>query len=54
MKLAPDTLLEIMAILQSGILEMKDISGGLRDLDLEERDGKLGLSAEYVSSREST
>ena len=34
MKLAPEVLLEIMAIFQDGIIKQQDISQGLRDLDL--------------------
>lgn len=44
MKLADDTLLMIVDIFRKGIVEMKDISQDLRDLDLiEDSEGKLTL-----------
>jgi len=53
MKLAPDSLLEIVAIIQKGLLMQTDISDELRNLDLQENeDGKLSLSDEYQASRQ--
>ncbi len=44
MRLADDTLIMLMEIFRQGIMEMKDISQGLRELDLvEDSEGKLTL-----------
>lgn len=41
-KLGDETLLHILEIFRQGIIEQKDMSQALRDLDLEQRaDGKL-------------
>jgi len=48
MKLDSRTLLEIVSIVQSGLMRMEDISDKLRSLDLVERDGELTLSDEYL------
>jgi len=53
MKLSKEALLEIVAIFQDGILENKDMSDGLRELDLIVREGSaddLTLSQAYLSS----
>jgi hypothetical protein len=57
MKLSKEALVEIMAIVQMGLIEGKDISQGLRDLDLEVVDvgtsgvlTALGLSQEYLAA----
>lgn len=57
MKLGKDVLLEIVDIVRDGLLNGKDISERLRELDLVEKQGailsetdeigKLGLSDEY-------
>lgn len=52
MRLASDVLIEIMNIVQSGLLLQEDVSQALRDLDLEEIDGELVLSEDYVNERE--
>lgn len=44
MKLADDALIMIIEILRQGLMENKDISNLLKGLDLEPRDGKLGVS----------
>lgn len=41
MKLSNEALLEIIAIVQDGLLGMKDASEGLRELDLAEKVGGL-------------
>jgi hypothetical protein len=51
MKLAEETLLEIVAIVQHGLVYEKDISQMLRDLDLEERETKLYPTQEYLAKR---
>lgn len=44
MKLADDALVMLVEIFRSGIVELKDISQDLRDLDLiEDSEGKLTL-----------
>lgn len=49
MKLAPDVLLEIVAILQDGLSHGKDISQSLRDIDIVDNgDGTAKLSEEYL------
>lgn len=49
MKLSSEVLLEIVAIFQSAVLEGKDASQQLRDLDLAEKsDGTLGFSYNYL------
>lgn len=62
MKLGKSALLEIVAIVQDGLVNGKDISQSLRELDLVEKVGslmipsetedlgKLVLSSEYVAS----
>jgi hypothetical protein len=50
MKLSKEALLEIVAIFQEGLLEGKDMSQALRDLDLEIDVDKLNLTREYVNS----
>jgi hypothetical protein len=55
MKLANDALLEIVAIIQDGLANGRDVSQALRDLDLYDtssgdRDGPLGLSEEYLAA----
>lgn len=48
MKLAEDSLIEIVDIVREGLVEGKDISQMLRDLDLSTTiDGRLGLSKTY-------
>ena len=52
MKLAEDVLLEIMSIVQTGIIEMKDVSEMLRNVDIEvSEDNKLTLTKEYKSKK---
>lgn len=52
MKLGEDVLLEIMSILQRGLLEQRDVSQMLRDLDIVQgNEGKLNLTKEYKDSR---
>jgi hypothetical protein len=44
MKLADDSLLMLVEIFRRGVIELKDISQDLRDLDLvENKEGKLTL-----------
>ena len=51
MKLAPEALLEIVAIFQNAILDGKDASQSLRDLDLcENSDRELVLTHNYLQS----
>ena len=53
MKLSNEALLEVMAIVQDGLLGEKDASVGLRELDLvvnEDYKDQLALSPEYVST----
>lgn len=46
MKLADDALIRIIEILRQGLMENKDISDLLRELDLEQNSqGKLGVSS---------
>lgn len=52
MKFDSDVYLEIVAIVQEGLVTMTDCSQKLRDIDLVERDGKLGLSPDYISTRQ--
>lgn len=51
MKLSPEVLLEIMSIVQSGLLHQTDVSESLRELDLsiDEDSLLLVLSDEYKS-----
>lgn len=49
MKLSKEAVLEVVAIVQDGILGVKDASDGLRELDLEEYDGCLRLTPEYLA-----
>lgn len=49
MKLSKEVLIEIVSIVQDGILEGRDISDGLRDLDLIQKEDQLNLSEEYVA-----
>lgn len=52
MKLDKNVLIEIVSIVQEGLMEQKDISDGLRNLDLENREeGFLGLSDSYYSDK---
>ena len=54
MKLATDTLLEIVAIIQDGFANGKDVSQALRDLDLEqvcEPDGEVAVDAPLTLSK---
>lgn len=44
MKLADDALIRIIEILRQGLMENKDVSELLRELDLEPRGEKLGVS----------
>lgn len=45
MKLADDALIRVIEILRQGLMENKDISNLLRDLDLEPNaQGKLGVA----------
>lgn len=44
MKLGSEVLLEIMSIVQRGLIGQTDVSQDLRDLDLAEVDGELVLS----------
>lgn len=48
MKLGSDVLVEIVAIIQEGLMKQIDISDKLRNLDLSEKDGRLILSEEYA------
>lgn len=50
MKLSPEVLLEIMAIVQDGLMGMKDASVGLRELDLSPGEDAMTLSPEYFAS----
>jgi hypothetical protein len=46
MKLADDALIRIIEIFRQGLMEQKDISSLLRELDLERNDaGRLAVSA---------
>jgi len=51
MKLDAGVLIEIVAIVQNGLLFQDDISQQLRDLDLDNVGGILCLSDEYVNSK---
>ncbi len=46
MRLSKEALLEIVAILQDGLLGAKDISQSLRELDLVEKVGALAIPSE--------
>ncbi len=50
MKLGTSVLLEIMASFQDAILQEKDISDLLREIDTVEKEGKLELSPEYIAA----
>lgn len=45
MKLADDALLCIIEAFRKGLMEERDISDLLRQIDLVEKEGKLGLTA---------
>jgi hypothetical protein len=47
MKLGKTALLEITNIVLMGLLEDKDVSELLRELDVEEKEGVLEITAEY-------
>jgi hypothetical protein len=49
MKLGPDALLKIMDIVREGLSEGKDISQGLREIDLEEDTVKNDETLRLVS-----
>lgn len=58
MKLGPDVLVEIVSIVQEGIMKGEDISQRLRDIDLdlsfkatEEEPDLLKLSQNYLNSQ---
>lgn len=52
MKLGKDALIEIMYILQTGLLEQRDVSEMLRKLDLvQDNDNLLSLTQEYKESK---
>lgn len=53
LKLGPDVLTEIVAIVQKGLFEGADVSQELRDLDLtvSETDDTIYLTDEYLSAR---
>lgn len=53
MKLGKTALLEIVNIVQEGLVKGVDISQRLRDLDLEEKEGALETSKTYVSAKAS-
>ena len=48
MRLGPDVLVEIVSIVQHGLLGQVDVSDALRKVDLVDRDGVLGLSSDYL------
>lgn len=48
MKLSKDVLLEIVSLIQDGIMNGKDISENLRQLDLSSSGEELTLSADYL------
>lgn len=51
MKLADDALIRIIEIFRQGLMDNKDISVLLRELDLEKNDvGKLAVSASVTNS----
>jgi hypothetical protein len=51
MKLSKEALIEIIAVVQDGLLGKKDASQGLRELDFEPTvGGELKLSDEYIST----
>lgn len=51
MKLSKESLIEIIAVVQDGLLGKKDASQGLRELDFEPTvGGELKLSDEYITS----
>jgi hypothetical protein len=52
MKFSDDVLLEIVDIVRRGIATGTDVSQMLRDLDLEESDGRLVMTAGYLEHRE--
>jgi len=51
MKLDADVLIEIVGIVQEGLLLQEDISQKLRDLDLVDDGNLLCLSDEYLDSK---
>ena len=51
MKLNKDVLVEVVSIVQSGLLCQRDVSEELRQLDLVEVDGSLSLSDDYLAQR---
>lgn len=51
MKLGKTVLVEIVDVVQRGILEMRDVSELLRELEVVERDGEVELSDEYLIAR---
>ena len=48
MRLSKETLLEIVAIFQNGLMQGKDASQALRELDLEIGIEELVLSSDYL------
>lgn len=51
MKLAEETLLHILDIFRKGIVELRDMSQDLRDLELVQgNDGKLHVNRETLTS----
>lgn len=53
MKLAEDALLQILDIFRKGIIEMRDMSQDLRDLELKVgNDGKLYVNREQLTNTE--
>lgn len=49
MKFSKQVLIEIMAIVQDGLMTGSDVSQALRDLDLEVDGDHLDLSREYLA-----
>jgi len=52
LKLGKTALVEIVGILQKGLAQGIDISQALRDMEMEEVDGALELTSDYVARRE--
>lgn len=50
MKLADDALIKIIEILRQGLMEGKDVSELLRELDLESVNGKLSVQAQGAAT----
>lgn len=52
LKLGADVLLEIIACVQKGLIELEDVSDLLRGIRVVQNGDELNLSTSYISTRE--